>query len=447
MKKNSSSRKWEVQPGQLNEHNQITDKKILKGDRIKFGIGCVMYQSEESGFGPIHTAIVKGALGGDERYLGWIGALGSIGSLLQWTGALLLRRFGSNRAAMKVALGGGVLFGSLLVTVMLLAEFTPALKGVCLILYILFAYGLAGASGIQMNIETSWIGDLVPANMRGWFTSIKWLTASLGVLVFSLFFGWIANRSPTLPTYAALFLLIMVSHLVAIFLVSTITDRRAQSLDFFGRKGNGECLNYRSLPFWCYIWFFLAWSGGRASLHAFVTAYLLDAGIRLDRIVLIFAIQNVISMAMLLLMGKASDRFGTRLPLMVVSGAVGLSMMLWVASAWWGLVPIIVYQFVNGAAGNTHSMLSINYGLDIFPSRGRAGYIGFARIVIGIGVLSITVLAGYFMRGMSGWSLELWGKTLNYYHLMFGFCALLSVSSVLPLLIAGKKSVNPAAAG
>lgn len=432
-----------VRPDQLNEHNQITDKKILKSDRIRFGVGCVMYQSEESGFGPIHTVIVKGVLGGDERHLGWIGSLGSIGSLAQWTGALLLRRFRSNRKAMVAALSGGVLFGSLLVTLLLLAHIAPALKAACLVLYIVFVYGLAGASGIQMNIETSWIGDLVPLNLRGWFTSVKWLTSSVGVLLFSLLFGWIANRSPTLPTYAALFSFIALSHLAAIFLMGGITDRKPQNVNFFrGGEGGGR-LNYRSFPLWGYIWFFLAWSGGRASMYAFITAYLLDAGYRLDRIVFILAIQNVISMGMLLIMGRTTDRFGTRRPLIIVSGAVGLSMLLWTASAWWGLAPIIVYQFINGAAGNTHSMLSINYGLEIFPSQGRAGYIGFARILIGVGVMIATVMVGYLMRNIAGWSCTFAGATLNYYHLVFTLCSILTVSSVIPLLLIGKRTVRP----
>lgn len=435
-----------LRPDQLNEHNQITDKQVLNKERFKFGFGCVMYQSEETGITPIHTAVIR-ALGGTEAHLGWMGALGCTGSIVQWIGALLLRRFQSNKIAMNVALSGGVLFGTLLTMTLLLSHFAPATKAFCLILYLVFAYGLAGASGVQNNVETSWIGDLVPKEIRGWFTGVKWIIASLGVLSFVLFFGAMATWSPTLPTYALLFVVIAVSHVVAIVLMSTITDRRPQSASFFLSKEKSGRLNYRSLPLWCYIWFYLTWAGGRTALLAFVTAYLLDAGYKMDVIVLIISIQNIISMVMLVFMGRVTDRFGTRIPLMIISAVVGFSMMLWTASAWWGVAPIIIYQVINGAAGQTHSMLGINYGLEIFPAKGRSGYIGFSRIIIGVGSLALTVMVGYIMQGIRGFSFELWGTTITHYHLLFIGCSLVTMSAVLPLLIAGRRVVEPPAAG
>ena len=38
---------------------------------------------------------------------------------------------------------------------------------------------------------------------------------------------------------------------------------------------------------------------------------------------------------------------------MIVSMAVAIAMLLWVSSAWLGIVPIVIYQFVSGAAGQS----------------------------------------------------------------------------------------------
>ena len=92
--------KWfrepELSPAQVDESGHITDPKILNRDRLKFGIGCIMYQSEEVGLGPIHTLIVR-LLGGGNVALGIVSGASCATSLVQWFGAVLLRRTGSNR--------------------------------------------------------------------------------------------------------------------------------------------------------------------------------------------------------------------------------------------------------------------------------------------------------------------------------------------------------------
>ena len=344
-------------PGQVDDRGRITDRAIQNRNRLKFGIGNIMYQSEECGLGPIHTAIIK-ALGGGAVQLGYMGAAGSVGSLVQWLGAWLLARTGSSRRAMTFALLGGAAAGFAL-TALLLMALEPGWRPWCLTGYVIFGLLLAGASGIQVNIETSWIGDLTPPSMMGWFTSIKWLISALGGLAFLLLFGAAAQwgaRHPQyeLHVYAALLLLVGCSHIVAVLLIRTISDRRPQPANLlFAGKGNAR-LHYAALPFWGYIAFFVLWSGGRSSLIGFTTAYLLSLNYSMTGISMLLAIQFVISGLMLLVLGRVTDRFGSRRPLIAVSGVIACCMFLWVASAWFGLAPIILYMIVNGAAGHAH---------------------------------------------------------------------------------------------
>lgn len=440
---------WETKEphsDQLNEKGQVADKRILKPGRIKFGVGSVMYQSEESAFGPIHTAVIR-ALGGTDVHLGLITAvMGSAGSFVQWVGALLLRRFNSNKVAMNAALSFGVFFGLMLSLNLLAAWAFPAARSTCLVLYLVFLFGLAGASGIQNNVETSWIGSLVPEHMRGWFTSVKWVISAIGVLVLIMLFGQVATRSPHLYSYAALFLLISISHIVAIVLMSTNIDRTPKTARFFGKKDDPDRLNYRSYPLWGYILFYVFWAGGRIGLITFATAYMLDhLHYTMDKIVLVMGLTSLVNIAMLLLMGKVSDRIGTRKPLILISGGVGLLMSLWAFSAWWGIWPIIAYQFLNGCAGTTHSMLSINYGLEIFPEKGRSGYLAFVRVFIGISVMFSATLAGFIMNAIRGWNMVLLGHEFNHYHIFFIGCSLVTAGSIIPLLLAGDKKVEPVA--
>ncbi len=429
-------------PEQLNEKNQIVDRRILGRDRFKFGIGSIMYQSEEVGLTPLHTLLIR-ILGGNDVHIGLVGGAGSLSSLVQWLGAVFLKKSRSNRIAMNYALGLGVLFGLIMAGALFLRGMNQITTITAIAIYLIGAYGLAAASGIQMNIESSWIGDLVPSNMLGWFTSMKWIVASLGMLFFTLLFGQVADYRPEASTFAFLFLFVAVSHVTAIFVMSTVTDRIPQSTKTRqSDMGEQERINYRSPVLWYYNWFYLTWAGGRTALMTFSTAYMLDLGFSMTKITLIIGLQVAINLGMLLIMGRITDHFGARLPLILISGGIAVSMLLWVASAWWGLVALIVYQVINGAAGNTHSMLAINYGLEIFPAKGRAAYIGFSRAFTGLSALGASIVSGIIMDSFSGCRITVGNITFNHYHIFFLGCTLFTASCIIPLLLAGKNVVH-----
>lgn len=432
----------EIPPEKLNEHNQVTDKKMLGPERYKFGFANIMYQGEEAGIGAVHTIIIR-ALGGTNLHLGIGGAIGCIGSMVQWIGMLLLKKTHSNRKAMNIALAIGAVLAFVKVIVLLLALF-PELRGPLIWAYIFFGALLGAASGVQWNIETNWIGDLVPRENMGWFTGVKWVVGVFGILCFMLAFGKLADLSPTFYSYAGMFAFIGVSHIFAIFLMHTIIDRTPRCANFVSSgTTHHERLNYKSLSLWCYISFYFLWSAGRTPLYVFSVAYMLDQfQYSMTQVVLILAIQSVISMIMLLIMGKLSDKFGCRLPLLLVSGFMALAMSLWVASAWFGIVPIIIYQFLNGLAGHTHSLLAINYGQEIFPDKGRSGYFGLSRFLMGLGISIMSLLAGVFIRSIEGFHFHLWGAELNHYHILFICSVIITGCCTIPLVIVGKRTVQ-----
>ena len=115
---------------QLNAENQVTDKKILGRDRLKFGVGCIMYQNEENALGPIHTMLVQ-MLGGNTVHIGILGCAANIGSLIQWFGAVMLKFSNSNKKAMNWALSGGVIFGTIMAGALLLGGLFPSWMTVC----------------------------------------------------------------------------------------------------------------------------------------------------------------------------------------------------------------------------------------------------------------------------------------------------------------------------
>jgi hypothetical protein len=126
----------------------------------------------------------------------------------------------------------------------------------------------------------------------------------------------------------------------------------------------------------------------------------------------------------------------------LISGSVAVCMLLWVSSAWFGIVPIIIYYIINGAAGHTHTMLALNFGLEIIPDKGRSGYLAFSRLFIGIVSTTGSIAGGRILQGLHGWHHMLRGAQLNHYHLLFIVCSCITFCCVIPLIIVGNRTVS-----
>ncbi|MEG2076969.1 MAG: MFS transporter, partial [Victivallaceae bacterium] len=357
----------------------------------------------------------------------------------QWMGVPLLRKFRSNLMAMSAALSVGVASGVILG----LAAFGGSWDSWKTISLWVFLFGvllMSVATGVQCMIETNWIGDLVPLEKRGWFVSVKSVVTLLGMTLLGLFFGWAVDNNPDLPvTSLWIYSLVAVSHVAAILLIKTIPDREPQCANFF-KSGvdKDERIDYFSKALWSYLGFCILWGSGRSLLFAFITIFLIDNfKMGLLQLSSLNIINYIVSIGFLLFMGKISDQKGNRILLIIISIVVGSSMFLWVATPWVGLIGIVVFYFINSAAGTTHSMLINNYALEIFPIKGRASYISITRFISGAFTLLAVTSSGFLMRKLqlSEWSFTLWGEQMTRYHLIFFIGAIIAISSFIPLLL------------
>jgi MFS family permease len=413
-------------------------KKVLNGSRLRFGLVNILSSGDEQAFSPFHTVIVR-ALGGGDMHLAFVGGtMQSIGTMFAWTGATLLRIMGFNRRAYMLVLIIGAIIQAALVVLLVSAAKSSDWATFALYGYLALLTAMSVSNGAQSTVGTSWIGDLVPVHQRGWFVSGMAIISNIGLILFQLFFAYLAVRLDGLWGYAALMGLTCVTSIVAVLLCRSIPTRPSLAVKFVSRRPE-EHVNYRYRPMWLLIWFECAWRIGRVALGAFTTVYLLDYfGLKLDRIILIYMLVNVVNIFMLYVVGRVSDRIGNRLPLAIVSGICAASMLLWVTSAWWGLWAIIAYNVVNGMAGSTHWLLVTNLSLQVYPAKGRANFLSFSRIFLGGALMAAATLAGYLMSIMRGWSINLWGTEFNHYHVFFLGCTVVTFSCLVPLWLLGK---------
>jgi len=255
----------------------------------------------------------------------------------------------------------------------------------------------------------------------------------------------IADKYPTPHGYAFILFLGAVASIIAMFIFLTVPDRTPKTTSFFGSgKNKKDRLNYGSTVLWCYVAFYVTWAGGRTLLNTFAPIYLIDKfHFKLTDLAWLNTLCLTVSIIVIYVLGNLSGKKGSRILLLIMSGGVGLLMNLWVLSAYFGLVPIIIYYILSGAAGQTHSMLAINYGIEIFPDKGRSAYLAFARFFIGGISIIAPFLAGYVMTIFQNVQYNIAGAVIDRYILCFFAGATITVFCTVPLILAGSRTVKP----
>ena len=420
-------------------------KRTLNASRFRLGVANLFFNGEESSLGGIKVFILK-SLGGNDAHFGISSSFGALVALLQSLAIPTLNYFRSNRKAMRFALSLGVLCGFILALAGLGTGAPDSLKPVVLYLFLVTSLLMSAATGIQSSVETNWIGDLVPKPMRGWFVSVKSVVSIAGMVALSLLFGFIVDYNNSLPrTSCGLYLVVALSHLLAIAIMGRIPDATPKPARLFG-QGDGAKVNFRSPVFWGVCAFAVFWATGRSVFGVFYSVFLLqEFGFGLLQLNSLNVVTWGLSMATLMVAGRLADRKGNRRPLMFISTAVGCAMLLVLLTPWFGLKVILLYTVINSMAGSTHSMLITNYMLETFPAAGRAAYVSVVRITIGISGLVGSLTVGAIGRALEvrNWTLHLGGVTYSRYHLIFTAGALIAASSSAWLLLIGNRIVHP----
>lgn len=431
------------------------DKGELKNERIRFGLGTILYQSEEIGMGPIPTAIIR-ALGGDDRHIGLITTFGTVGGLITLLADPFLKWKRSNRGAMVFAMGIGVIIAGL-ICITLLSAYGAAFRPYALLTFLLLSGLFGGVNALQGIIEKCWIGDLVHESILGWFTKIKWILSIVGVLFFSLAMARFVDRFPVYGGYAAIYILFALSFFVAgAFIYPRIPDRTPKTAHYFSagasireKLKNDDGVLYvfmHDRVIWLYTLHGFLWMFGRQACNAFTAAYLIEHfNYSMTSIAMLSSIQLVMSMAVIYLVGDKSDVWGVRKPWLILMTITACSMSLWVFSAKWGLACIIIYYLMAGAAGHTLSMLGTNYNLYMTPVKGRSAFYAIGG-VIGIPLTLVSAggiaAAGWILHHFKDFHFRFAGTDFSRYHVYFLATMLVCFAGLVPLLIIGKRRIG-----
>jgi hypothetical protein len=132
--------------------------------------------------------------------------------------------------------------------------------------------------------------------------------------------------------------------------------------------------------------------------------------------------------------GRWSGAMGARPVLGVSTAGLALSLLLWVLAGtgpeWrWVGAPAILLLVGIFSAGITIALSQFELGF--IPARGRDHYVAINSTAVGLGSGCATLAAGHLLQGLGNANLQVAGRRLDPYHLLFILASLL----LLPLLL------------
>lgn len=305
-----------------------------------------------------------------------------------------------------------------------------------LIITVLIAISSAANSiaGISFN---SWMGALVPAEIKGRFFGKRAMYYTITGLITALVTGKFLDLVPGFPGYAAVFTAAAILGAADIFMFFWVKDPPMEPPKKKIPFHKLFVIPFRDKNYVRYIIFISLWYFSVNFAGPFFNRYMLEE-LHLTFFIMIAFTQVTSSFSMILFIrfwGKLADRYGSK-PVMAICGwFVFIFPFVWLfvtpSSAWL----ILLINFLGGIFWPGFELTAMNQSIWLTPEKNRSIYIAnYTLIVSLVGTALAFLCGGAFMElckiAISKVNIPfLMGQTLSSYHILF------AVSGILRLLV------------
>ena len=333
-------------------------------------------------------------LGASALVIGLLGALPVACNVLNLPAAWVTHIVGRKRLAVA-AVGA-----SRLVYLPLVAfPFLPLAESTRLHLFIALVALTSVLAVIGNNAWIAWMGDLVPAQVRGQFFGRRTVFLTLAGAITSLAAGLVLDvlspRGWKGQTLAGLAAMACLAGLASIWLLRRQHEPAAANTNAEpgGWAALGACLRDRAVrPF---LWYQFGWHVAVACVAGLISFHML-VNLRMG-----FALVAahgvavaVVRIAAAPLWGRAVDRLGARPVLVLCSFGVAAVPAIWMLTTPERLWPIALEALVSGVLWGGHGIASVDLSVALAPRAGRPFYLAAFATAGGLGFALASVLAG-----------------------------------------------------
>jgi MFS family permease len=361
-------------------------------------------------------------LGASPLVIGVLGALPVAAQAVQLPAAWLTQRLGAKPLAVG-AIGAARLVWLPLVALPFL-HLSPR-HGLALLGAIAVTAAILGVLG--NNAWTAWMGELVPAPLRGRFFSRRMVylsvSGTLTALAAGLALDTLGPRGWQGETLAALAAVACAAGLASIGLLLRQHDpARGDARPSPQWHDVTHPLRDRSTrPFVGYL---LAWNAAVGLSASFFSFHML-ANLRMG-----FTLAALHGIAVCLVRvvaapawGRVVDRVGARPVLAVCSFGISLVPALWLLATperWW---PVALEAVVSGALWSGHGIAAFDLSIGLSPQKSRPFHLATFGMAGGLGFAVAATLAGLLVHALPA-PLDVLGSSWNGVHVLFLLSAL-----------------------
>jgi MFS family permease len=254
-------------------------------------------------------------------------------------------------------------------------------------------------SVIGNNAWIAWMGDLVPASVRGRFfgrrTMFLTVAGAMSSLGAGLMLDALSPRGWKSETLAGLAAVACLAGLMSIWLLRR--QYEPAPLNTLAEPGGlaalAACLRDRAVrPF---LWYQLAWNAAVAAVGGFISFHML-VNLRMGFAVVAahgvaVAVVRIIAAP---LWGRAVDRLGARPVLVLCSFGVAAVPAIWMLPTPERLWPIALEAVLAGVLWGGHGIAAVDLSVALAPRCGRPFYLAAFATAGGLGFAGASILAG-----------------------------------------------------
>ena len=333
-------------------------------------------------------------LGASPLVIGLLGALPVACNVLNVPAAWLTHAVGRKRLAVAAVGASRLVYLPLVAFPLLTLTESTRLQ-----LFIALVAMASVLAVIGNNAWIAWMGDLVPATVRGRFfgrrTVFVTLAGASASLAAGLLIDTMSPRGWKDETLAALAAVACLAGLASICLLRRQHEPPAATTPVApgGWAALTACLSDRSVrPF---LWYQLAWNAAVACVAGFISFHML---VNLKMGFTLVAAHGVavavVRIAAAPLWGRAVDRLGARPVLVLCSFGVAVVPAIWMLPTPEWLWPIAVEAVISGVLWGGHGIASVDLSVALAPRGARPFYLAAFATTGGLGFAAASILAG-----------------------------------------------------
>ena len=382
--------------------------------------------------GPILTAYTR-ALGAGDFVYAVIMAMPVVGAILQVFASYFLERTGKRK---KVFLLFGFIHRLVWIPIAVIPFLIPEnLFTLRIIIVTLLIAVAACANSICSIAFNSWMGSLVPMEIRGRFFSKRTMIYTISSGIASLVASRFVDVVPGFKGYMLVFIIVAIFGTVDIaFFIwikhppMAVSQEKTSFFRMFFEPFKNK--NYMYFTLFISLWYFAVNFAG-----PFFNVYMLEH-LKMKLFIASICgqvISNVSTVLFIRFWGKIADKFGNK-PVLLVCCIVIISLpFMWLVLTPQNYWLILGINFIGGTVWPGVELTVMNMSIWLAPEKNRSMYIANYTLVMNVvGVAVAYLCGGAFMQVARPFfdSLRLpfiFGQTLNSFHILFVISGLIRI--------------------